>query len=272
MKTNTRVFTRFASLSLACAIGVGGMSGCRHTPTPSPEDTNLKVKFDLRLFKKSPLEGATARVTGFVASGNATQDPQVIKETNDNTVNFPKVPVNTDVDLEIIGEKCPLKYTCNGAVLSTDGITIEQFIDEMSGETVVANNDQVCLAEPIDRTACKDYLKPCSDDSMCGPGTICDEQTNTCIPQCDETTCPNGECVNNVCMDGGCGSNADCPNGQVCQNGMCQNPPDNLGPLCVVQYPGGFIFASNLPGAAWDLSLGHFGRIENEVCTPFKES
>ncbi|MEK7606743.1 MAG: hypothetical protein AAB444_00900 [Patescibacteria group bacterium] len=90
-----------------------------------------------------------------------------------------------------------------------------------------------CVTDP--RTTIS-YCAPCTDDSQCKPGNIC--QFGNCVEDVCASSEPGGVrcgsflnpicckqgdlCVNNQCVTP-CGATNLCPGGQICSNGQCQD-------------------------------------------------
>ena len=159
----------------------------------------------------------------------------------------------------------------NGAFLYSDGVLFGDKVDVDHGISVQWYD--MCIAK-------SPYDCPNMDSSSGTSGETNDtdqsgsdsdsDSSGTGDDECSgDDECPLGE----ICVDGGCepgcNNDNDCPNGQQCTDGQCV-PPPQVEPLCLVNYES-FLYASNLPGLAWDFS-GEFGRGSNGTCTPFLDS
>ena len=79
-------------------------------------------------------------------------------------------------------------------------------------------------------------------------GKTCDEEDgcgNSCLSsvcnigeKCFEKNCCTPICENNSCGDDGCGGICNCPNGYICKNRECVEPPDCKSGICG-DFPGG---------------------------------
>lgn len=66
----------------------------------------------------------------------------------------------------------------------------------------------------------------CLPMAACPEGTLCDDGTGLCVPQCFEGGCADGfDCVSNVCVDMACSDRTEpCPTGTLCRGGTCVEP------------------------------------------------
>jgi MYXO-CTERM domain-containing protein len=89
--------------------------------------------------------------------------------------------------------------------------------------------------EPCNATT--DY--DCQPMEDCPMGTVCDDATGLCVPQCFEGGCAEGfECVDGACFDTACSARTEpCPDGTLCRGGECALPCDGVtcpsGELCI---------------------------------------
>ncbi len=89
--------------------------------------------------------------------------------------------------------------------------------------------------EPCNATM--DY--DCQPMADCPMGTVCDDATGLCVPQCFEGGCAEGfDCVSGACFDTACTMRSDpCPSGTLCRGGECVEPCDGVvcpvGQLCI---------------------------------------
>jgi len=66
----------------------------------------------------------------------------------------------------------------------------------------------------------------CLAMAPCPEGTICDDGTGLCVPQCFEGGCADGfECTGGACLDTACSARPEpCPTGTLCRGGECVEP------------------------------------------------
>lgn len=114
------------------------------------------------------------------------------------------------------GIRCPPPTVCSG------GICLDPCKDPSTGQAIDCGPKKTCVGGACIPTC--DCL-PCSDS-----GTACQTSSGKCVPQaCLTMTCPAGTYCD---QSGACASpctNALCPSGQECREGLCQDPTTGTG-------------------------------------------
>jgi hypothetical protein len=114
---------------------------------------------------------------------------------------------------------CIDSNSCDGQVCGEDGRCRGCQVEED------CRADQVCSPEG----RCEPRPQ-CVIDSQCGPQEVCLNGRCTFSPECvADRDCRKGyECIGNRCFERLCRGSQDCPEGQLCDAGVCVDPPRDV--------------------------------------------